>query len=117
MLPCFVKSLLLFEPLPQNRQIPLYALPHPSCFQSLPHSQNPYIPISNIPKRLRTLEKTWGVYPLKAKLQRNSVLVRIRSERYRFIILDVATKAFSQSRHPLPGITPTYFGQTTTEAT
>ena len=44
---------------------------YPQHSQQLPHSRFPYICISLIPSDLRTLSKTWGVYPSKANLKRN----------------------------------------------
>src|SRR5579862_4241369 len=65
MLLCFVKTLLLFEPVTTRTKFSFYARPHLPHFLSLPHSQNPYIQICNIPNHLRTLWKNRGVYPQK----------------------------------------------------
>src|ERR1700743_1891071 len=69
MLTCSVKPALLFEPSPRKRQFLKHAPLHLPYFPSLPHSQNPYIQISNIPNGLRTLGKTTGGIPLRAKFQ------------------------------------------------
>jgi hypothetical protein len=50
---------------------------YPQQFQQLPHSCFPYICIFLIPSDLRTLSKTWGVYPSKANLKRNSTQFQI----------------------------------------
>src|SRR5580693_5353216 len=74
-----VKTLLIRTKPLWYRQSPTYAPPYLPCFPSLPHSQNPYIPIYNIPNDLRTLAKNKGVYLLKAKLRRNSSIAAHQS--------------------------------------
>src|SRR5882757_819721 len=111
MLPCFVKSRFRFEHSSNSHSGKLSSyiaslyLPY---FLSLPHSQNRHLPIYFIPNDLRTLAKTGGVYPLKANPRRNPGRSGTKSPRFSFLIASVA-RVFSQSRHPLPCITTTYF--------
>ena len=59
---------------PTNSKTPLKYLQHS---QQLPHSCFPSIYISLIQSDLRTLSKTWGVYPQKANLKRNCAQFQI----------------------------------------
>jgi hypothetical protein len=53
---------------PSNSKTPLTYLKH---FQQLPHTCFLSFCIPLIPNDLRTLQKTWGVYPPKSKPKRN----------------------------------------------
>src|SRR5579859_642920 len=117
MLLCFVKTLLLFEPVSARTKSSFYVHPHLPHFLSLPHSQNSYIQNRNNPNHLRTLRKSTGGYTQKAKSWRNSPPMRIKSAHRSFLTSCTAQRVFSQSRNPIPGITATYFNRNTTEAT
>src|SRR5579864_7020045 len=89
--------------------------PHLLYFSSLPHSQNPYAASPAFSITCTLFEKQGGVYPQKRSSSETQRSLRIKSPINRVFSLPAAP-LFSQSRHPLPGITTTYFYRTTTEA-